>query len=244
MYTINKQFSFYRNLKVLLFISFSFFPKLYAQMNTKDLGSWGMLFSQTRLHNKWSLHSELQFRSYEISPNTEQLLLRGGINFHYNPNLILTAGYGHITNYSAFENTSKIVTAEENRIWEQMILKNNIKRILIEHRYRFEQRWVHSNYKTNYRNRIRYLLRATIPINNKEIIKKTVFLTFYDEIFIHLSNAPFDRNRLYAALGYQVNSALNIQAGYLLQTVGTLSKQYIQLGITFNPDLRKPAKAG
>ena len=212
---------------------------LPAQFNTTEIGSWGMLFNQTRLHNKWSLHSEVQFRSYEIQPNTEQLLIRGGLSFHYNPSLIFTAGYGWITNYVNDGNVFKDQTVDENRIWEQIILKSNSGRVYFEHRYRFEQRWISTSTNTNYRNRLRYLLRMTIPLNNKEVKKNTVFIGLYNEVFINLTNSPFDRNRLYGALGYQVNSSTNIQLGYLLQTVGTKSKQYLQLGLTFNPDFRK-----
>lgn len=212
---------------------------LPAQVNTTEIGSWGMLFTQTRLHNKWSLHSEVQFRSYEIQPNTEQLLLRGGLNFHYNPSLMFTAGYGWITNYADDENIFKDQVVDENRIWEQVVLKNNTGRVYFEHRYRFEQRWITTTTTTNYRNRLRYLFRLTVPINNKEVKKNTLFIGLYNEVFINLTNAPFDRNRLYCALGYQVNSSTNIQLGYLLQTAGTKSKQYLQLGLTFNPDLIK-----
>lgn len=226
--------------KRILIFCFVFFPfVLSAQVNTTDIGSWGMLFNQTRLHNKWSLHSEVQFRSYEINPNTEQLLIRGGLNFHANHGLIFTAGYGWITNYPDDEKVFKDQSVDENRIWEQVILKSNSGRVYFEHRYRFEQRWITSSSKTNYKSRLRYLLRLTIPLNNKEVKKKTLFIGLYNEIFINLTNAPFDRNRLYGALGYQVNSSTNIQLGYLLQTVGTRSKQYLQLALTFNPDLRK-----
>lgn len=227
----------YKRILVLCFVFFSFF--ISAQVNVTDIGSWGMLFNQTRLHNKWSLHSEVQFRSYEINPNTEQLLIRGGLNFHANPGLVFTAGYGWITNYINDEKVFKDQTVDENRIWEQLILKSNSGRVFFEHRYRFEQRWISTSFNTNYKNRLRYLLRLTIPLNSKEVKKNTVFIGLYNEIFINLSNAPFDRNRLYGALGFQVNSSTNIQLGYLVQTVGTKSKQYLQLGLTFNPDLRK-----
>ena len=225
--------------KILVFCFFFFSSSLSAQLNTSNIGSWGMLFNQTRLHSKWSLHSEIQFRSYEINPNTEQLLIRGGINFHYNPALLFTAGYGWITNYPNDEKVVKNQTVDENRIWEQVILKSNTGRVYFEHRYRFEQRWITTSAATNYRNRLRYLLRLTIPLNNNEVKKNTLFISLYNEVFINLSNVPFDRNRLFGALGYQLNAATNIQVGYLLQTVGTQSKQYLQLGFTFNPDFRK-----
>lgn len=198
-----------------------------------------MLFNQTRFHNKWSLHSEVQFRSYEIQPNTEQLLMRGGINYHHSAGVLFSGGYGWITNYPNDEKIVKDQVVDENRIWEQLILKNTSGRVYFEHRYRFEQRWITSASNTNYRNRLRYLLRMTIPLNTKEVKKNTLFIGFYNEVFINLTNAPFDRNRLYGAIGYQVNASTNVQLGYLLQTVGTKSKQYLQLGLTFNPDLRK-----
>lgn len=222
----------------ILFFVFSVF-QLDAQLNTTDIGSWGMLFNQTRIHKKWSLHSEVQFRSYEIKPNTEQLLIRGGVNYHYNPSLMFTAGYGWISNYVNDENIFKDQVVDESRIWQQIILKSNTGRVYFEHRYRFEQRWISTSANTNYRNRLRYLLRLTIPLNSNEVKKNTVFVGLYNEVFINLTNSPFDRNRLYGALGYQVNSSTNIQLGYLLQTVGTISKQYLQVGLTFNPDLRK-----
>lgn len=229
--------------KIFSIFCFVFFPYiLLAQLNINELGSWGMLFNQTRFHDKWSVHSEVQFRSYEIQPNTEQLLIRGGLNFHVNPALVFAAGYGWITNYKDDEKVFKDQTIDENRIWEQVILKSNMGRVFFEHRYRFEQRWISSATNTNYKNRLRYLLRVTIPLNNKELKKNTLFVGMYNEVFINLTNVPFDRNRLYAAMGYQVNSATNIQLGYLIQTVGIKSKQYLQLALTFNPDLRKEKK--
>jgi hypothetical protein len=229
------------NFKTVFFylLTILFISKSFAQINTNDVGSWAMLFNQTRLHDKWSIHSEVQFRSYEIRPNTEQLLLRAGINYHYNTNAIFTAGYGWITNYKDDGEILKNKTVNENRLWQQITLKNNIGRVFFEHRYRFEQRWIEQKNKTEYKNRIRYLLRISIPINKKEITKNTFFIGLYDEVFIHINTTPFDRNRLYGALGYQLSSSTNIQLGYLLQTVGTQSKQYLQFGINYNPDLRK-----
>jgi len=228
--------------RILYFLVFICIPNLISsQINKNDLGSWGMFFNQTRIHNKWSLHSEIQFRSYEIKPNTEQLLIRGGINYHYNKSVIFTGGYGWITNYKddADGDFLKPPTVNENRIWQQMQLKNNIGRVFLEHRYRIEQRWINQSNSTNYKNRIRYLLRLSIPINKKEIKKNTIFVGLHDEVFIHLNSTPFDRNRLYGALGYQFNLITNIQIGYLFQSVGSVSKQYLQLSLNYNPDLRK-----
>lgn len=224
---------------VLFVFSFCLFGRGFAQINTKQLGSWVMFFNQTRLHTKWSIHSEIQFRSYDVQPNTEQLLMRGGINFHYNPNIILSAGCGWITNYADDGGIIKSQTVTEKRLWEQGILKNNSGRLFFEHRYRFEQRWIETATTNSYKNRIRYLLRMTIPINKKEMGKNTLFLSVYDEIFLHLNKNSWDRNRLYGALGFQFSPSVNLQIGYLQQIVGIQSKQYLQVGLNYNPDLRK-----
>lgn len=228
--------------KILLLFLLLISTKTFAQESKSKIGCWGMLLNQTRFHNKWSLHSEIQFRAYDLKANTEQLLVRAGINFHQSFNTTFTAGYGWITNYNDDGEIFKTKISNENRIWEQLLLKDKRGRIFLEHRYRFEQRWIESVGHTNYRNRIRYLLRATIPINRKELIKNTLFLSVYDEVFINITKTPFDRNRLYGAIGYQLNASTNIQIGYLLQTLSTFQKQYLQFGINYNPDLRTKVK--
>ncbi len=216
----------------------------FAQSPSGTTGGWLMGFNQTRLNDKWSIHTEAQYRSFEIAPNTEQLLLRGGINYHINiPKAIgtafVTAGYAYVTNYAFDKEQLSGVQVSENRIWQQFLMRNNLGRCLFEHRYRIEQRWIQSNNNSRYLDRIRYLLRVTVPLNKKEIEKNTLFLSFYDEVFIHLSPTPFDRNRLYGAIGYQFLPNANIQVGCLAQTVNITTKQYLQAAVFYNIDFRK-----
>ena len=83
------------------------------------------------------------------------------------------------------------------------------------------------------------MLIVTVTLNKKEREKNTFFLSFYDEIFINLSATPFDRNRLYGAVGYQFLPNANIQLGYLAQTVNTTTKEYLQAAVFYNIDFRK-----
>ena len=211
----------------------------FGQSPSVTTGNWFMCFNQTRLYNKWSIHTEAQYRSFEITPNSEQQLLRGGINYHINTSAFTSIGYAYVGNYAFDKEQLSGVQVSENRIWQQFLMRNNIGRCLFEHRYRLEQRWMQSNNNNRYLNRIRYLLRVTVPLNKKEIEKNTFFLSFYDEIFINLSATPFDRNRLYGAVGYQFLPNANIQLGYLAQTVNTTTKQYLQAAVFYNIDFRK-----
>ncbi|MBK5279015.1 MAG: DUF2490 domain-containing protein [Bacteroidia bacterium] len=221
-------------LTVISFAGFSQSPK-------GTTGNWLMFFNQTRLNEHWSIHAEAQYRSYEITPNTEQLLLRGGVNYHISSTAFASIGYANITNYAYDKEQLPGVQVNENRLWQQFIMRNSLGRISFEHRYRIEQRWLNGN-QSLYLDRIRYLVRATIPIGKNKIEAKTFFVSFYDEIFIHLNNKPFDRNRLYGAVGYQFNPLVNLQLGYLAQTVNTTTKSYLQAAIFYNLDFRKKAE--
>jgi len=197
-----------------------------------------MGFNQTRLNERWSIHAEAQYRSYEITPNTEQLLLRSGVNYHISNSAFASIGYANVTNYAYDKEQLPGVQISENRLWQQFLMRNTLGRISFEHRYRLEQRWLNGS-QNIYLDRIRYLLRATIPINKIKLETKTVFVSFYDEVFIHLNDKPFDRNRLYGAVGYQFTPLFNIQIGYLAQTVNATTKSYLQTAIFYNLDFRK-----
>lgn len=216
---------------VTLLLALFFIPGLQAQQGIT--GNWLMYFGTNRITDDLSIHSEIQHRNHTLEPNIEQLLLRTGLNYHINKNAIVTAGYGYITSYD-FESPQDNPESTENRIFQQLILKNKIGRLIFEHRYRVEQRWVNSDY----RNRLRYRLMTFLPLNNSEITPGTIFLGLYDELFMNTEQTFFDRNRLYAALGYQVNPDLQLQIGYLRQTVNAFGKNYLQLGVIFNTDFR------
>ena len=210
----------------------------FSQAPQGTTGNWLMVFNQTRLNERWGIHAEAQYRSYEIAPNTDQLLLRGGVNYHIGSSAFASIGYAHVTNYAYDKELLPGVQVSENRLWQQFFMRNTLGRISFEHRYRLEQRWLSGNQNV-YLDRIRYLLRATIPINKNKMEAKTVFVSFYDEIFIHFNNKPFDRNRLYGAVGYQFTPLCNIQLGYLAQTVNTTTKSYLQAAVFYNLDFRK-----
>ncbi len=196
-------------------------------------GSWLMYFGTHSINPKWSIHSELQIRLFEPYAIFNQLLPRVGLNYHITKNSMLTAGYAWIPTQVDFDGAFNNLSIE-NRIWQQFILKNKVKRFNFEHRYRLEQRWVSRDNFTDYLNRVRYRLLLTIPINHSELKDQTFFLSFYDEIFLNITDSPFDQNRLYAALGYKFNSSISLQVGYLRHRLGNQKLNRFQLGVFLN----------
>jgi len=222
-----------------LFFMLALLPSLvFAQQD--ELGNWLMYFGTNKIADDWSIHSEVQYRNHTVEPvNIEQLLLRTGINYHLAKHATLTFGYGYIASH-VFESEQKEPESKEHRIFQQLILTNKISRLKFEHRYRFEQRWVNSNY----RSRLRYRLMLFLPLNNPTITPGTFFLGIYDEIFLNTTQIFFDRNRLYAALGYQISKTTQVQLGYLRQQVNAFGKNHLQAAVVFNPDFRKTDSSG
>ena len=210
-----------------------------------ELGSWLMYFGTNTISEKFSVHTEAQFRYYETGGNFNQLLLRTGLNYHINPNASVTAGYAYIDTDPSFE---QMAIADgsffgnqilEHRIFEQLILKNKVWEFLFEHRYRLEQRFIENtdlsrpDFPLNdTEHRARYRLQVTLPLTD------TFFLNFYNEIFINLQHQAFGQNRLYAALGVNVTENTSVQLGYLKNHFNNINFDRLQFGIFYNPDLR------
>ena len=213
-------------------------PELSGEDET---GIWYMYFGMNRISEKWSVHTEAQFRYYETSSNFNQLLLRTGANYHINQNAIATIGYAFIDTDPSFLDSpfadmsfsgNEIL---EHRIFEQFILTNKVWEFLFEHRYRLEQRFIENRglgNATETQHRARYRIQMMLPLTD------IFFVNFYDEIFLNLQGNTFDQNRLYGALGIYLTDNSNIQFGYLKNHFTNRVFDRFQIGFFFNPDLR------
>lgn len=202
----------------------------------QSLGNWLMYFGNNKLSEKWNLHTEAQYRLYGGIENFNQLLLRTGLTFVISPSADVTFGYANITSESFYKG-EEAINKNEHRIWQQLILKNNVGRVMFNHRYRIEQRWETSEQAGDrYLNRLRYRLHVTFPLNPEGLIPGSTYISFYDEIFIHVNDTPFDQNRLYGGFGYRVNEELTIETGFLRNRLGNFNFNRLQFAVFFNPD--------
>ncbi len=208
------------NILLLLFISLSG----YSQK--AELGNWLIYFGNKKVNEKVNWHHEVQYRNYNAIGDLEQLLLRTGLGYNLtenNNNLLL--GYGYILSQNYISNSDEKVNVNEHRIYQQFITKQNItERVTLQHRYRFEQRFIEENFKL----RFRYFLGINIPVNKKN----TLYLSAYNEIFLNTKDTIFDRNRLYSGLGYRLNKTFRFEVGYMNQFLNNRTRDQINL-ITF-----------
>ena len=189
-----------------------------------------MYFGTNTINDTWSIHTEAQHRNYGLFPDElEQLLLRTGLNYKIRDGLIVTGGYANITNH--VYNSARVgPEVEEHRIWQQLIAVNYFGRTKLEHRFRYEQRWIEDQFKTRYR----YRGMLFHPLNSERIKAGTLYLGIYNELFLQPSGTAFDRNRFYTGMGYKYAPNIQFQLGYLLQTVRDRTGQYLQFGLIFD----------
>lgn len=194
-----------------------------------SLGNWLLYFGNMKIKSDWNWHSEVQYRNYNAIGDLEQLLLRTGIGYNLtenNNNVLL--GYGYILSQNYIEGTDDKVDVNEHRIYQQFITRQKIGIVGVQHRYRFEQRFVEDDFKM----RFRYFLSLTVPINNKEMTDQTVYFSAYNEIFLNTSGTIFDRDRLYGGFGYKLSKTVRLELGYMNQFFSKGGRDQINM-ITF-----------
>lgn len=194
-----------------------------------NLGNWLIYIGNKKLDTKWNLHHEVQYRNYNAIGDLEQLLLRTGIGYTFNENKgNLLLGYGYILSENYVGDTEEKISVNEHRIFQQFTSKQDLGLLTLQHRYRFEQRFVEDDFKM----RFRYFLGVQLPLGQKQESPSKWYLSAYNEIFLNTETAIFDRNRLYGGLGYRLSAAIRLEAGYMNQFFETDGRDQVNI-ITF-----------
>ena len=215
---------------------FGFSLRAQSAIDEGQLGSWYMYFFNTTFgESRFGVQGDIQYRSWNAGGDLEQLLLRGGLT--YKPKdtpVLLTLGYGNITT-GAFGDSD--ATTGESRIYQEALLPQKITdRILLTHRFRYEQRFVENQ---DFRTRYRYNLFVNVLLNKDAMGKNTLYAALYNELFINgqreIGNGRsvqfFDRNRTYLGLGYGLRDNLRAQVGWMRQTTVAWAKNQAQFSL-------------
>ncbi|HSK13774.1 MAG TPA: DUF2490 domain-containing protein, partial [Phnomibacter sp.] len=141
----------------------------------------------------------------------------------------------------------------EQRLWQQYLILQPARHTSIQHRFRFEERFVplpnvrNSDLYTDdllFSTRFRYFVRSVIPLRKQTApFSKGLFFAPQNEIFFNTTNRDnvngkfFDQNRLYGAIGYRFARSFDAEAGYMWQLVkrrtalGDLNNHIAQVAI-------------
>ena len=156
------------------------------------------------------------------------MLIRTGLGYNVNEYSNILLGYGFIDSRNIFFETNEIIKVSENRIYQQFISKHAIGKIKVQHRYRFEQRFIKDDFKLRYR----YFLSLNLPLLKGN---EKYYISAYNEIFINSNEVnTFDRNRIYGGLGYKLNSNIKLEMGYMNQIFNNSSRDQFNVICFFN----------
>jgi hypothetical protein len=211
---------------VRLFLLFaaglSFLPTPRAQAIEHRYLNWFTYFAQYRLSKHWSIHVDAQFRTDGKVHQTQQSLLRAGLQYLLSANTNLTLGYALIGTYSAAANGY----FGEHRLWQQYLHTSSLGTgVLMTHRLRLEERWVGSTDGSGGRRngfRLRYFNRTIINLSKRETAWARPYLALQNELFINSASPDinphtFDQNRLLIAVGVLNNRHTRLELGYMNQ---------------------------
>lgn len=194
----------------------------FINAQDSNFGNWLIYIGNKKVNSKWNIHNEIQYRNYNAIGDLEQLLLRTGLGYTFNENKNnVLLGYGYILSENYIGDTDEKTSVNEHRIFQQFTSKQNIGSLILNHRYRFEQRFVENDFKM----RFRYFLSLNIPFSETS----NYYISAYNEVFLNTESAVFDRNRVYGGIGYNLNKNIKLEAGYMNQFFETSSRDQFNL---------------
>jgi len=135
-----------------------------AQFTGSGIGSWNILNLKYTHTPQLSFFGEAQLRSLAFYDRFHYYEFKGGVNYKVLPNLKLSLGAGTYQTYREGGNFVKPKNNDEFRLWPQLTLFQDIRKLKVEQRFRTEMRWT----SNGYRNRFRYRLAVSHPFGRGE----------------------------------------------------------------------------
>lgn len=213
-------------------IAFGFYS-VNAQTD-KSIGNWDVLVLKGNISKKFSLNGEFNIRTNNIHSTYDYCEYKIGAGYSITRNFAIELGAGGYNSSLTGSFLTTQPSQKEYRTWLDFLVKNSYKRLIFDHRGRIEQRFTSVGYK----NRLRYRLTLTVPVNKSTLTDKTFFLSSSDELFVGQSHPNYEKNRFYVGAGYKLNENFTFHAGNMNQTDyksnSSLCKNYLQLMLVYN----------
>jgi Protein of unknown function (DUF2490) len=224
---------------ILLIILTSLFSSSQLLTAQTSLGSWNIITLKMPLRQKWALFGEAQIRSLKFYSNFHYYEYKAGVQYKLHKQLTIAIGVGNFDTYASGDNFKTPIVNDETRTWMQLTMNQPLQRLKMEHRYRAEQRWT----SNGFRNRFRYRLGITLPIQ-KQIVEPAGFYAYaWNELFFTNTAPYFERNRVSAGMGHTFRTPFSVQLGWVNQFDYRINdetgRNFLQLSLLFNILLKK-----
>lgn len=210
-------------LRIVLFLSLTS-PFLQAQKKTdQQTLTWIRYYNIFPLTEKWSIHTELDNRSF-VNPIHENLfVVRVQGRYRANKTIDLGGGFAYFNVNTQDPRIDPNFSVPEYRGQQDITLINDIAKITFHNRFQIEERFMQKSSRTellddfSFSWRFRYRLQSTFTLWEKD--KRNLKGTISDEILLNYGKDnkrnTFDQNRIYAALRYHFNPNIGLELGYM-----------------------------
>lgn len=216
---------------------YSFWTETVINGVIKDKWRWQLDFQYRRSSDPSSVIDG----SSNPFKNNFQHVYRPWVHYQMNENIRFSLSpIGFWASYTGLGEGNGVRKVQpEFRVCPQVTLSNKIlNRVTIDHRFRYEFRFFGTKTATDKfefsdygygmdfpssgrKQRMRYFLRATIPLNHKTLEPNTFYFTGWNELFLGLgantaNDKIWDQNRCFMMLGYKPkwNFPMRFELGY------------------------------
>jgi hypothetical protein len=178
---------------------------------------WLGYYNSVQLNSKWNINTDIQHRTkngYEIQ---SQSLIRSSLAYKFNEGIQISGGVAHFRHFLTNE-----LNRGEWRPWQEISAAQQYDKFRLSNKIRIEQRYnqiVVADALTNYYSfnwRFRYKFDLDVVILKR--LSKTHTLNIGNEFMLNAGRSvlnPFDQNRSYVSINYQIATNLKIQFQYM-----------------------------
>jgi len=212
-------------LKVVLFLGFASqiaFSQTSKNIDQQTLG-WIRYYNILPLSEKWSIHSEIDNRSFLKPVHQNVIVLRIQGRYRASKIVDLGSGFAYFNANTQNPYNDPDYSIPEYRGQQDVTFINEISKITFHNRFQLEERFIQKATKTelldeySFSFRFRYRLQSTFTIWQKE--QQSLKGTISDEIMFNYGKDnkknTFDQNRIYAAVRYHFTPNIGLELGYL-----------------------------
>lgn len=154
----------------------------------------------------------LKYRSYAIA----------NAWFHFYPTRVIKLSLGGFYKHDSDIEEIGQPLMNEFRMSFYSVFNIPSRRFYMSHRAGIDLRWLMYSDRTQYRTQLRYRLKAIMPVNKKELVRGTFFLSFSEELLFSKVNNPKRTQilNLFATslgIGYCLTDNIQIEPNYTNQ---------------------------
>ncbi len=170
--------------------------------------------------------------------NLNQHVFRPYIHYQYSPAVrfsLMPLGW---IGSNRFKDGAPSAFFSELRVAPQVILTQQLGKLRIDHRLRYEFRFFGQNQSvdnksfiyggdfstTTFKERFRYQIKASMPLGKDKMEDKTWYAQAYNELFVNMGEQVantnlLDQNRVLVGLGYRFTKHVSLEVGYMQQVI-------------------------